>query len=240
VNRGRTAAPAPSPARDTVGPPPLERDPLPVRRSEPDAYDVRLPQLLGETAGRRAADKVRQAAKAFQAERYADARRVLRPVVDRSPDVADVRELYGLVLYREGRWREAAQHLEAFRRLSGTAEQHPVLADCYRALGRWQDVAALWDELREASPGAATMTEGRIVTAASLADRGRTKEALSLLEAGWKAPQRPREYHLRRAYAIADLYERLGALARARELFGWVAGHDPDLADVGARLASLR
>ena len=53
-------------------------------------------------------------------------------------------ELFGLTLYRLGQWKDAADHLEAFRELSGSTEQHPVLADCYRALGRWNDVDAMW------------------------------------------------------------------------------------------------
>ncbi|MCU0273382.1 MAG: tetratricopeptide repeat protein [Acidimicrobiales bacterium] len=202
--------------------------------------EVRLPQVLGDTVGRRLAGRVKSAANAFEAERYGDAARTLRPIVEKAPEVPEVRELYGLVLYRQGKWREAVQHLEAFRTLSGTAEQNPVLSDCYRAMGRYQDADALWEELREASPDAATVTEGRIVAAASLVDRGRLQEALRLLEAGWKTPKRPREHHLRRAYALADLTERLGGLARARELFGWVAGHDPGFADVAARIAALR
>ena len=33
-------------------------------------------------------------------------------------------------------------------------------------------------------------------------------EAIDLLRSGWRWPARPRAHHLRRAYALADLYER--------------------------------
>ncbi len=65
-------------------------------------------------------------------------------------------------------------------------------------------------------------------------------EAVALLEKGWRVPSRARDHHLRRAYALADLYERSGATPRARELFGWLRRHAPDLADVGQRADALR
>jgi len=114
-----------------------------------------------------------------------------------------------------------------------------VLADCYRAQRRWDDVEVLWVELRDASPSAPLVTEGRLVAAGAIADQGRLAEAVSLLEKGWKIPSRPRDHHLRRAYALADLYERSGATPRARELFTWVRGHDGGFADVADRVRSL-
>jgi tetratricopeptide (TPR) repeat protein len=145
----------------------------------------------------------------------------------------------GLVRYRLGQWKEAIDDLEMFRTLSGSTEQHPVLADCHRALAHWADVDELWAELGDASPSADLVTEGRIVVAGAAADRGETAAALRILEQGWKLPKRPRPHHLRRAYALADLYERGGRSPRARELFRWVADHDPDLADVRDRVRSL-
>jgi len=153
--------------------------------------------------------------------------------------VPEVLELLGLVHYRMGHWRAASKRLEAFRELTGSTEQHPVLADCYRAQGRWDDVDLLWTELRNASPGAPLVTEGRLVAAGSIADQGRLAEAVRMLEKGWKAPARPRDHHLRRAYALADLYERSGATPRARELFSWIRVHDGGFADVADRVRSL-
>jgi hypothetical protein len=64
-------------------------------------------------------------------------------------------------------------------------------------------------------------------------------EAVRLLEKGWKVPSRPRDHHLRRAYALADLYERSGATSRARDLFAWIRGYDGGFADVADRVRSL-
>ena len=179
------------------------------------------------------------AAKAFRAERFKDALPLLTRLARDAPDVADVRELHGLVLYRLGRFKAAMGELEYFRELSGSVEQHPVLADCHRALGRWADVEALWRELGAASPSAELVTEGRLVLAGAKADRGELPAAIKVLEQGWRLPSRPRGHHLRRAYALADLYERAGRSPRARELFRWVETHDPHLADVSQRVRAL-
>jgi tetratricopeptide (TPR) repeat protein len=185
--------------------------------------------------------RLREAGEAFRRERYQEARRILRPLVEQARRAASVRELYGLSLYRLGRWAQAARQLEAFRSLTGSTEQNPVLADCYRALGRYAEVEELWDELRAASPRGELVAEGRIVAAGALADQDRLDEAIDLLAPAVSRPTRkPRPHHLRMAYALADLYERAGDLPRARELFGRIAASDADFVDVDARLRALR
>ena len=206
--------------------------PVPDPRSE-------LVRALGPELGKSAVRRFDSAAKAFKAERFKEALPLLSRLARDAPEIADVRELHGLVLYRLGRFRAAMAELEYFRELSGSTEQHPVLADCHRALGRWADVEALWKELGAASPSAELVTEGRIVLAGSKADRGDLPEAIRVLEQGWRLPSRPRDHHLRRAYALADLYERAGRSPRARELFRWVETHDPRLADVSDRVRAL-
>jgi tetratricopeptide (TPR) repeat protein len=132
------------------------------------------------------------------------------------------------------------RELEAYRTLTGSVDQHPVLADTFRALGRYTDVEELWDELRAASPSAELVAEGRIVAAGALADQGKLDEAIGLLNAGVKPTKRARSHHLRMAYALADLYERAGDLPRARDLFRRVADSEPDFVDVQARIHALR
>jgi tetratricopeptide (TPR) repeat protein len=198
-----------------------------------------LAKAVSPVRAPRLEQRLRDATRAFAAERYTDAARILSKLTSEAPSVAAARELYGLTLYRQGRWRAADGQLEAFRILTGSTEQHPVLADCYRALGRDAEVEALWDELRQSSPGAELVVEGRIVVAGMRADRGDLQGAIRLLEQGWRMPKHPREHHLRRAYALADLYERAGDVSRARELFGRLARTAPDFADVVARARSL-
>ena len=218
---------------------PRRRVPLPpAPHAAPDPASE-LVKVLGPERGRGAVRRFEAAAKAFRAERFKEALPLLARLAREAPEVADVRELHGLVLYRLGRFGPAMAELEYFRELSGSTEQHPVLADCHRALGRWADVEALWTELGAASPSAELVTEGRLVLAGTKSDRGDLPAAIRVLEQGWRLPSRPRDHHLRRAYALADLYERAGRSPRARELFRWVESHDPLLADVSQRVRAL-
>ena len=216
-----------------------ERRPLPARPHPVVDPAQTLKRLVGEPRATTLNRKLNEGAKAFGAERFKDARSALTPVAKEAPELPEGRELLGLTLYRLGQWKEAADHLESFRALSGSTEQHPVLADCYRALGRWSDVDALWEELGEASPSAELVTEGRIVVAGAKADQGDLTSAILILEQNWRTPKRPQGHHLRRAYALADLYDQAGRIPRARELFRWVEGHAPDLADVRDRVKAL-
>jgi tetratricopeptide (TPR) repeat protein len=216
----------------------VEREARHDQLSETAGDELRT--ALGTAKGDRAEKRMREAGEAFRRGRFEEARRILRPIAETAPRVAPLRELYGLTLYRLGRWKQAALELEAFRTQTASTDQHPVLADCYRALGRYDDVEALWDELRAASPSSELVAEGRIVAAGALADQGRLDEALALLAPAVKATRKAKPHHLRIAYALADLYERAGDLPRARELFERVAGVDPEFVDVQSRIDSLR
>lgn len=198
-----------------------------------------LARAVGPARVEKYEQRLKDATRAFESERFADAARMLKRLSEDAPGAAAVRELYGLTLYRMERWRQAVKELEAFRLLGGSTEQHPVLADCYRALGRHAEVAELWDELKRASPSAELVTEGRIVMAGSLTDQRKVGEAVKLLEQGFSIPKRPKEYHLRRAYALADAYERAGEVVRARDLFGRIRAFDPWFADVARRERAL-
>jgi tetratricopeptide (TPR) repeat protein len=198
-----------------------------------------LPPPVGPAKAKKMAARLDQAADMFSAERFRDAQKALDPLVSEAPASADAVELRGLTLYRLEKWKEAARDLEAFRSLTHSTEQNPVLADCYRAMGRHDEVDALWAELKAVSPAPDLMTEGRLVAAGSLAERGRTDEALDLLGHGFTLPKKAKDHHLRRAYALADLYERAGDVPKARDLFTWLRKQDTSFADVPERLASL-
>ncbi len=183
--------------------------------------------------------RLESAGRSFEREYYAEALRILKSLVKQAPASASVRELLGLTLYRMGRWKQAVTELEQFRTLTASTEQDPVLADCYRAMHRYDEVEELWRELREASPSAELVTEGRIVAAGSAADQGQLREAISILGKNWRIPKQPKEYHLRRAYALADLYERAGDVPRARDLFERIVRSDRQFADARKRARSL-
>lgn len=193
----------------------------------------------GEALAHRNARRLQEASRAYADEHYVDALRLVEPLARRMVDVAAVRELHGLCLYRLGRWKAAISELTAAEQLSGGVEHHPVLADCRRALGHHGEVRRLWEELREGSASAAVVTEGRIVAAGSLADQGDLGAAIRLLEQGPVKVRKPRLHHLRLWYALAALHERAGDVPRARQLYRQVGDADPDFADVGERLRAL-
>jgi hypothetical protein len=189
--------------------------------------------------GGRLQEAIVRGARALERGYEREALRILRPWRDAHPDSADLRELLGVTYYRLGRWTLAQKELEEFVALTGSTEQHPVLMDCARALGRFDRVRTLWEELRAASPAAEIVTEGRIVAAGALADEGRLDEAIRLLERAPATPKRVRPHHLRLWYALADLHERAGDIPAARALFRKVSAQDPAFVDVAERLAAL-
>jgi tetratricopeptide (TPR) repeat protein len=195
---------------------------------------------LGGARGPRYYDELMKAADAYSRDHEREALRLLRPLRDALPDAPSVRELLGLTHYRLGHYPAATKELEAFTNLSGSVEQHPVLMDSYRAQRRWRKVDERWRELTAASPGADLVTEGRIVTAGALADRGRLDDAIALLARADRKIDKAKPHHLRLWYALADLEERAGNVPRARGLFDRVRREDAGFADVAERLAALR
>jgi len=227
----------PVPVRDSATRPPRSRP----RRRLPEAVQRDLARAVGAKDAPAAEKRLLDAGSALDHDHPRDAIRLIRPLVKQAPDVAAVREVAGIASYRLGNWTVGAEHLEAFVRLSGSADLHPMLADCYRAIKRYRRANEVWDQLREASPSAEVVAEGRIVAAGALADQAKLAEAIALLERGpVKKRRTPADHHLRLWYALADLYERAGDTVRARELFTRVAEVDPSLADTVERLDSLR
>ena len=192
-------------------------------------------------AGRQARyqERLASAAEALDRGRFADARRMVQPVIRDLPDMAFGHEISGLSLYRMGQWRKAAAELETARLLDGSVNHHAVLADCYRAMRRYHEVEQLWRELRAASPAPALLAEGRIVAAGALADQGDLLGALTTMAKALEVPKKPRDFHLRQWYVLADLLDRSGDVIKARRYFGLVFEADREFADVKERLRTL-
>ena len=208
-------------------------------RKVPGEAGAELRAAVGPGRASRLEHRLAEATRAYERDRYQDALRLLRPLAAAAPGTPAVRELLGLTLYRMGRWSAAIKELEAFHALTGSYDQHPVLADCHRALRHWATVDDLWDELRQVSPGGDLVAEGRIVAAGALADKGDIAAAIRLLERSVPRARRPRLHHVRLLYALADLYERAGDIPRARDMFRAVLEYDPGFVDVAERLAAL-
>lgn len=150
------------------------------------------------------------------------------------------RELLGLAYYRAGKWKEAARELSAFRRISGSTEQNPVIADCYRATAKPEKALEYCNEIRQGDVDAPVYYEAQIVAAGALADMNRLDDAIDRLEALELNPDVAEEHHLRAWYALGDLLERRGRFTQARRWFEGVEAADPELTDASERAARLR
>ena len=167
-----------------------------------------------------------------QAERYTDAARILRKLAEEAPGVAAVRELYGLTLYRQGKWRAGRQGARGVPPADRLDRAAPGAGRLLPGPGRRRHGRRAVGRAAQASPSAELVVEGRIVVAGIARRPGRPPRRHPPARAGWSLPRRPQEHHLRRGYALADLYERAGDVARARELFERLAAVAPDFADV--------
>jgi len=209
----------------------------------PDEVVQELVGAVGSLQGERLARQLASAVRSYERDRYEEAFRITRGLVSQAPESMAVVELHGLVCYRLGKWQQAAKFLAQALTVDGGVEgaQIPVLMDCHRALNHHRRVQELWDELRSISPDSDVLVEGRLVLAADLADRDLLGEAIELLvrSGAGRTLRRPADRHLRQWYLLGDLYERAGDLPRARALFQMVVEHDPEVADVAARLAAL-
>jgi tetratricopeptide (TPR) repeat protein len=176
---------------------------------------------------------------AYDAERYREAMKVLRPILEDLWLITEVRVLAGRLEYREQHWKAAAEHLEFVRAADRSDMTNmPVLIDCYRALKRYEEVSRLWDELKEASPHPAVMAEGRVSAAMSHADRGDVQSAIRIMTHGGE-PRNVQPHHVLEWYVLGDLYDRAGDAVTAKKYFTKVAQNDERYFDVQERLASL-
>ena len=244
-DEGSTRAPRRgSGSRDNDAPIHLERDEK--RASAPALAHVeatvgkKIAGIVGDQAAKRLISKLALALDAFEKGRYQDAKRIIIPITRECEGVHLIHEIAGLSLYRLGQWRDAADHLEKARAsMPASTLNHPVLADCYRALMRYEKVDELWKELKDASPDPAIVAEGRIVAASAQADKGDIQNAVRIMQQTKKDPAKVREHHLREWYVLADLFDRSGDVINAREWFGKIANNDPDFSDVRERLSTI-
>ncbi|GAB4086214.1 hypothetical protein GCM10028784_28440 [Myceligenerans cantabricum] len=144
--------------------------------------------------------------------------------VRRAGRIDVVREAAGLTAYRTGRFAEALRELRTVRRLNGSSEHLPLMADAERGLGRPERAIAL-----AATPEAETLdadgrTELAIVVSGARSDLGEHDAALAVLD---KIPagEAPGDLGLRVLQARAVALESAG---RDEEAEAVLAGVDPE------------
>ena len=159
---------------------------------------------------------------------------------DLAPRSASVREVLGLALYRLGRFREALTEMQAYRRISGRADQNHIIADCLRAVDRPDRAVPLAEEaLAARGVPLAAKTEAVIVAASALADQGKFDQALGLLRRIRTRADVAGPEVIRVWYVTGDILARAGRPQEAVREFRKILRHDAAAYDVAERVAQL-
>jgi tetratricopeptide (TPR) repeat protein len=202
------------------------------------------------------ADEVRGTARPSHAERAVKAFEEAVALLDRgrpgaaatraeeakvlAPRSGAVREVLGISLYQAERYREALRELQAYRRITGRADQNHLIADSHRALGSPEKALQPAQEaLRIRAVPEEARAEAAVVGASALADLGRFEEALALLRSFPTKNQAARPFDLRVWYVAGDILEKAGRKREAAGEFRKVVRHDAGAFDAAERLARL-
>ena len=224
-----------------------QRDPHKQDRPPKNRALVHLPDdVVGELKGTARPGKGQilvqvfaEAATAFEEEDLPEAIRLAEQAKHIALRSATVRELLGLAYYRDGKFKDAARELSAFRRLAGSTEQNPVLADCYRAMDKPERALELCNEIESSVPEPIRY-EGAIVAAGALTDMDRIDEAIARIESLDLNPSSAGQHHLRAWYVLGDLLERRGRFTVALNFFEAVSAADPESTDAPERARRLK
>lgn len=158
----------------------------------------------------------------------------------RAARVAIVREATGEAAYAAGHFAEALSELRAARRMTGSVDHLPVMADCERALGRPERALQLAKEPAVEKLPADLKVEMQIVAAGARADMGDVEGALRALSAAPVRSASREPWVVRLRYAYADLLLKAGRREEALEWFHRTEAVDGDqVTDAAARVQEL-
>ncbi|WP_240799412.1 tetratricopeptide repeat protein [Streptomyces sp. A0958] len=154
--------------------------------------------------------------------------------------VAAVREAAGFAAYATQKYAEALAEFRASRRMTGSVELWPVMADCERGLGRPEKAMAMAGEPEVQKLDKAGQVEMRLVAAGARRDMGQIDAAIVTLQSPELASSAVHSWTPRLRYAYADALLAAGREDEAREWFGKALEADKDGAtDASDRLAEL-
>jgi tetratricopeptide (TPR) repeat protein len=201
----------------------------------PDAADARtldpevrrqlrsLPKGLADLVGARLAAAAMLAAADDLEGAYAQATEAAR-VASR---VAATREALGVLAYLLGHWAQARAELRAARRLSGSDEYLPMLADCERGLGKPERALEIAGSPEASRLDKAARVEMRIVASGARRDLGQPEAAVVTLQ-GPELRDSGKAWSARLRYAYAEALLAAGRRDEALDWFRKAAESDPD------------
>ncbi len=154
--------------------------------------------------------------------------------------VAAVREALGFASYANERYSEALAEFRAARRMTGSVELWPVMADCERGLGRPERALAMAGEPEVQKLDKAGQVEMRLVAAGARRDMGQADAAVVTLQSSELASSAVHPWTARLRYAYADALLAVGREDEAREWFGKALEADQNgSTDASDRLAEM-
>jgi tetratricopeptide (TPR) repeat protein len=154
--------------------------------------------------------------------------------------VAAVREAAGFASYASERYAEALAEFRATRRMTGTVDLWPVMADCERGLGRPERALEMAGAPEVHKLDKAGQVEMRLVAAGARQDLGQAEAAVVTLQSSELASNAVHPWTARLRYAYADALLAVGREAEAREWFAKAAEADHSgTTDASDRLAQL-
>ncbi|OKK14652.1 hypothetical protein AMK16_30810 [Streptomyces sp. CB00455] len=154
--------------------------------------------------------------------------------------VAAVREAAGFAAYASQKYSEALAEFRAAKRMTGSVELWPVMADCERGLGRPERALAMAGEPEVQKLDKAGQVEMRLVAAGARRDQGQLEAAIVTLQSPELASNSVQPWTARLRYAYADALLAAGREDEAREWFAKTLEADKEgSTDASDRLAEL-
>ncbi|MGJ5762088.1 tetratricopeptide repeat protein [Streptomyces galbus] len=154
--------------------------------------------------------------------------------------VAAVREAAGFAAYANQKYAEALAEFRAARRMTGTVDLWPLMADCERGLGRPEKALDMAGAPEVHKLDKAGQVEMRLVAAGARRDMGQLDAAIVTLQSPELASHSVQPWTARLRYAYADALLAAGRNGEAREWFAKAVEADRDgSTDASDRLAEL-
>ncbi|MGW2787092.1 hypothetical protein ACWC3X_38760 [Streptomyces populi] len=154
--------------------------------------------------------------------------------------VAAVREAAGFAAYANQKFSEALAEFRAARRMTGSVELWPVMADCERGLGRPEKALEMAGAPEVQKLDKASQVEMRLVAAGARRDMDQLDAAIVTLQSPELASNSVQPWTARLRYAYADALLAAGREGEAREWFAKTVESDKDgSTDASDRLAEM-
>ncbi|MCX4810043.1 hypothetical protein OG601_05335 [Streptomyces sp. NBC_01239] len=154
--------------------------------------------------------------------------------------VAAVREAAGFAAYANQKYSEALAEFRAARRMTGSVDLWPVMADCERGLGRPEKALEMAGAAEVHKLDKAGQVEMRLVAAGARRDMDQLDAAIVTLQSPELASNSVQPWTARLRYAYADALLAAGREGEAREWFAKAVESDKDgSTDASDRLAEI-